>query len=283
MQERPGNKYSTVRSSFRTSKRFWMHSRGWCGVQSCKPEVRSSLESFSCQRRDDVCRRKAKRIKQSHTLKEIIHLKSYPCVPFLHFSHEAASLCLYPLSLSPPSDEVTTLLCFWKAPLPPVRASLLTNCVCVFLFTQCWTLHRPWWTYVRISRCSGILRCYCWALGVGVLFCHHPCRVPSLCSAYRLSRDFLKLYFCVDESEHFTGLTSDKHKGNHFFRSSRRVQAAQAGTHTHLSAERSHWLINHKYPDSALCTQPCRKDGLKYCSCILIVWWVSYFICHQNL
>lgn len=111
-----------------------------------------------------------------------------------------------------------------------------------------------------LSRCSGVLRC-CWCLMcvdglwvLGALFCPHPYRV-DLPSFYRLGGDFLMLYFCVDESERFKDVKHDKHRGNHPLRSSVRAQAGQAGTHTHLSAERSQWLINHKYPDSVLCTE----------------------------
>ncbi len=64
--------------------------------------------------------------------------------------------------------------------------------------------------------------------------------------------------------EHFTDRKYDEYKWNLSLRCSVRARAGLADTRTHLSAERSHWLIIHKYPDSVLCTRQSRKDGLKF-------------------
>lgn len=87
---------------------------------------------------------------------------------------------LHSLSLLTPSDEVTLKLCCWKA-LPPPKSELLqwqTN-VSAFLLKQCWNFQRPWWTCGRTSRCSGVLRCYCYlmwggqSLGFGCIMRSH--------------------------------------------------------------------------------------------------------------
>lgn len=139
-----------------------------------------------------------------------------------------------------------------------------------FPFKQCWNFQCPWWAFIWIPRCFGVLRCCCYLVLNGSRFWVH-CFVATPAGSHSpLSAELSETLSVL--INHNILLTSHMRRTGEISLF-RRAQASQAGTHTH-SPFWSHWLTNHKYPDSALCTQQSRKDGLK----ILVGFWLAGFL-----